>query len=185
MTTSTDRTAPPVDQRIADALGRLRGALAERPALGRAARNTSICELGDDTLVTVRERDFTLTADIGHALGGGAAALSPSGLLRAALGTCLALGYRLHAAEAGVPLHAVRVTVESESDVRGMLDPDADAPPGFTALRYHVEIDSPAHPDDVARVVDLGDRLSPVLDLLTRPVAALRTVSHGPLAQEA
>ena len=49
-----------------------------------------------------------------------------------------------------------------------MLLCDAAAPPGFTEIRYHVEIESPARPSDVERIVDHADRLSPVLDVLTR-----------------
>jgi len=97
--------------------------------------------------------------------------------VRAALANCLVLGYRLRAAELGVELTSVRVTVESESDVRGMLDPTAGVAAGFTALRYHVEVDSPAPAAEIHHLVELADHLSPVLDMLTRAHAIERTVS--------
>ena len=52
--------------------------------------------------------------------------------------------YQLRAAEHGVELTSVRVTVETDSELRGMLQCDAAAPPGFTEIRYHVEVESPA-----------------------------------------
>jgi uncharacterized OsmC-like protein len=101
-------------------------------------------------------------------------------LVRAALGACLAMGYRLRAAEIGIELTSVRVTVEAEAELRGMLTAGGDAPPGFTSLHYHVEIDSPAPRSEIQRIVALGDRLSPVLDALARPHAIGRTVSINP-----
>ena len=85
--------------------------------------------------------------------------------------------YQLRAAEHGVELTSVRVTVETDSELRGMLQCDAAAPPGFTEIRYRVEIESPARPSEVERIVDLADRLSPVLDTLTRTNQARRTLS--------
>jgi len=167
-------------RRIAAALERLRAAVASRPGLGRATTTTSVSELTDGVCCVSREKAWLIESDLAPALGGDGAAPSPAALVRAALGACLAMGYQLRAAEAGVALAAVRVTVESESDVRGLLGPDE--PPGFTALRYHVEVDSPATAAALADVVDLGDRLSPVLDMLTRAHTIERSVSFGPLA---
>ena len=55
------------------------------------------------------------------ALGGDGSAPSPSVLVRAALGSCMAMTYRLRAARAGVELTSVRVTVETDSELAGML----------------------------------------------------------------
>jgi uncharacterized OsmC-like protein len=169
-------------ERIAAALGRLRAALASRPELGRAKVSTSVAHLTEGLRCVVHEHSFTVESDLPAPLGGDDAAPSPSALVRAALGACLAMGYQLRAAEAGIALDAVRVTVESESDVRGLLGPGTSEPPGFTALRYHVEIDSPASVAELDRLIELGDLHSPVLDMLNRPHTVARTVSFGPLA---
>ena len=60
------------------------------------------------------------------------------------MGACLAMGYQLRAAEHGIELTSVRVTVETDSEMCGMLQCDAAAPPGFTEIRYCVELESPA-----------------------------------------
>lgn len=161
---------------IASALARLHDALSSRPGFGRATA-TSVSTLAGRLRCSTTEGVALIESDLPPALGGEGAAPSPVALARAALGACLAMGYRLHAAELGVELTAVRVTVESESELRGMLDPGAEAPPGFTAVRCHVEIESPAPEEEVRRAVELGDQLSPVLDMLARAHAVERTVS--------
>jgi uncharacterized OsmC-like protein len=173
MTTTTDENQ---SGRVAAAVVRLHEALANRPGFGHSA-STSVSTLGAGLRCSTCERTHEIHADLVPALGGDGSAPTPAVLLRAALGACLAIGYRLHAAELGVDVTAVRVTVESESELSGMLDPDACAPPGFTALRYHVDIDSPSPAHEVERLIELADRLSPVLDALTQPQSVQRTLS--------
>lgn len=189
MTTATTATTPPAivgdsNDRIAPALQRLHTAVAQRPRFGHSSR-TSVTTLARGLRCSTSEGSSTIETDLAPAFGGDASAPSPATLVRAALGACLAMGYQLRAAELGVELTSVRVTVEAESELRGMLDPDAGVPAGFTAVRYHVEIASPAPEQDVERIVELGDRLSPVLDMLARPHTVERTVSiHQPISVE-
>lgn len=161
---------------IAGALERLQAAVDRRPGFGRAT-NTVTAYLGGGVRCVAVERPWEFDSDLPPALGGEHAAPSPSEFVRAALANCLAMGYRLRAAERGIELRSVRVTVETESEVRGMLRHDADVPPGVTAVRYHVEIDSPADDHEIEALVDDADQLSPVLDMLRRPQIIDRTVS--------
>ena len=127
--------------------------------------------------MTLQPDGWTIASDLRPAIGGDGSAPTPTTLLSAALGACLAMCYQLRAAEHGVELSSVRVTVETDSDLRGMLQSDAAVPPGFTEVRYRVELESPARTSDVERIVDLADRLSPVLDALTRANRVRRTLS--------
>ena len=149
-------------ERIAAALSRLRAALDSRPELGRAKVATSVAQLVGGVRCTVTEHQWQVDSDLAAPLGGDGNAPAPAALMRAALGACLAMGYQLRAAEAGITLDHVRVTVESESDVRGLLGMGDSAPPGFTALRYHVEIDSPATAEELTPLIELGDALGAV-----------------------
>jgi uncharacterized OsmC-like protein len=161
-------------QRIGEALARLQAALV-RPSFGRhTARSTAV--LGDGLQCTSTEQTCEIAFDLSPGLGGERRAPSPTQLMQAAFGACLTMGYQLRAAERGIELSSVRVTVESDSDLRGLLG-DPDVSPGFTGLRYHVEITSPADLDAVAELVDAADRQSPVLADLTRPVPVERTVA--------
>lgn len=163
-------------ERIADSLARLETLLAGRPEFG-GTTNRSVTTSSDGLRCSIEEGDWTHTTDLGAALGGDGSAPSPGVLARAALGSCLAMGYRLRAAKHGVELTSIRVTVETDSDLRGLLFLDAEAPPGFTGVRYHVEVESPDPTADVQRVLDEGDRQSPMLDAFARANTMRRTVS--------
>ena len=161
---------------IANALERLESALDRRADFGRST-NRSVTTVGVGLHCSTEEAPWVIDADLPRSLGGTGAAPTPGVLVRAALGSCLAMGYRLRAAKHGVELTSIRVTVDADSEVAGMLLCDTAAPPGYTELRYHVEIDSPAAPGDVMRIIDEGDRLSPMLDVVTRATTIRRTTS--------
>lgn len=160
---------------IANSIERLERALADRPGFGVATRR-GVTTLTDGLRCTTEDGPWRIEADLTSRLGGGDSAPSPSALVRAALASCMAMSYRLRAAKHGVSLTSVRVTVETDSALAGMLQPDSAEPPGFRAIRYLVEVESAAPIDAVLRVIDEGDRLSPVLDDLSRAVRVERTV---------
>ena len=172
----TQRERSEDGQRIAAALQRLNGTLARRPDFGHHT-GSSVTTLGAGLRCETEVDGWTIASDLRPAFGGEGSAPTPTVLLSSALGACLAMGYQLRAAEHGIELTSVRVTVETDSEVGGMLRCDAPAPPGFTEIRYRVEVESPARRSDLERIVDLADRLSPVLDALTRANRVQRTVS--------
>ena len=163
-------------QRIADALQRLNGTLTRRPGFGHYT-GSSVTTLVDGLRCSTEAGEWTISSDLRPGMGGEGSAPTPTVLLSSALGACLAMGYQLRAAEQGIELTSVRVTVETESELCGMLQCDAVAPPGFIEIRYRVELESPAPRGDVERIVHLADRLSPVLDTLTRANRVQRTVT--------
>jgi uncharacterized OsmC-like protein len=172
----TERQGSGDMQRIAAALQRLNGTLDRRPDFGRYTVS-SVTTLVQGLRCSTEAAGWTIESDLRPAIGGEGSAPTPTVLLSSALGACLAMGYQLRAAEYGVELTSVRVTVETGSDVRGMLQCDAAVTPGFTEIRYRVELESPADTSDLERIVDVADRLSPVLEALKRVNRVERTVS--------
>lgn len=120
-------------------------------------------------------RQFRLQIDEPPQLGGADAGPNPVEILLAALGGCQEIVYAVHAALLGIPLDAVRVRVEGTLDPRGLLDM-AEVPAGLLAVKAVVEIDSPAAPEEIARLSALVERSCPVLDSLRRPVATASEV---------
>jgi uncharacterized OsmC-like protein len=157
-------------------LQRLEDAVARRPGFG-VHTAVAVTSLDGALRCVTEEGTWRIAADVSDRLGGTDSAPSPSALVRAALGACMAMSYRLRAARHGLPVTTVQVTVTTESAIAGMLDAASGEPAGFRSIRFHVDIDSPAPRDDVLRVLDEGDQLSPVLDALTRPLVVERTVS--------
>jgi uncharacterized OsmC-like protein len=106
------------------------------------------------------ERLFT---DMPPGVGGGGSAPNPGWLLRASLASCTATVIAMRAAQVGVTLTSLEVSVTSESDTRGMLGTDDRVSAGLFDLRTHVKIGAEgATPDQLQEIVRWGDAHSPV-----------------------
>lgn len=143
-----------------------------RPSVG-VSKGKSTIRITDGTTCTIEGSGWTLTGDVGTAAGGNNAGPGPGVFERAALGSCLAIGYAQQAAVMDVPIEGIEVEIETEFDARGMLGID-DRPPGFTKIIYNVHITSSAPEADVLSVIDAADKYSPVRDDFTRAIPVER-----------
>jgi len=149
-------------------------AISLRPSVGMSTGQTTV-RLRNGTTCDVENGSWTFTADIGTEQGGNDEGPGPGVFERAALGSCLAMGYSQWAALLEVPIDRIEVQVESEFDARGQFGIE-EQPPGFSALRYEVTIRSPASEEEIMEVIDKGDAHSPVLDDFQRPLPVDREV---------
>lgn len=115
----------------------------------------------------VREGDWELVADMSRGAGGAKLGPTPGVLGRAALGSCLAIGFVLEAARAGVPIDTVDVEVETDFD-DGALFGVSDAFPGYLDVRYRLTVVSDAPEKSLERVAAAADARSPYLDVFSR-----------------
>jgi uncharacterized OsmC-like protein len=171
MTTETSRP-----QLISAALDRLEKAVTKHPSLG-IGTDRSVTTLTDGLRCTSEEGTWRFETDLPDTMGGDGSGPSPGVLGRAALGSCLAMGYQLRAARLGVELKSVTVEIEADSDVAGMLSAAASARPGYSEIRYHIRVESSAAEVDILRVLDEGDALSPYRDVFAGQTPMKRTVS--------
>ncbi len=112
-----------------------------------------------------------LVSDMATAVGGGGAAPSPGWLLRAALADCDATLIAMRAAQEGVTLTTLEVTVDSESDDRGLLGIDDSIPAGPLSVRTRVRIGAAGvGPDRLREIVQWAEAHSPVADIISRAV---------------
>lgn len=162
------------DRRVATAVIRLEHALTNRPGFGRTTDVTTTV-LGDGLGCSTSTGLHTVESDLPNALGGDGCAPTPGALARVALGSCLAMGYRLRAARRGVPVTSIEVSVETDSDIAGLIDSSRDVAAGFTQVRYAVRIASDAPAEEIDALVDEADRLSPMLDVVARAIDVRRT----------
>lgn len=153
---------------------RNRKAIELRPSIGRGSSTTHI-RLHDGTTCEIEHGKWKFTADVGADAGGNDAGPGPGVLERAALGTCLAIGYSTWAAVMDVPIDSIEVDVESEFDARGQYG-IGDEPAGFNRIRYVVRIASPAPEDDIRAVIEAADRHSPVRDDFARAIPVERVL---------
>lgn len=113
----------------------------------------------------------TLVTDMPVPIGGGASAPTPGWYLRAALANCDATMIALRAAQLGVELSTLEVTVSSESDSRGLLGDAEGAPAGPLSVQVGVRIAADGVPEQTLRdIVRWAEAHSPLGDALRRAV---------------
>jgi uncharacterized OsmC-like protein len=113
----------------------------------------------------------TLISDMPKAIGGGGSAPSPGWLLRAALANCDATVIAMRAAQLGVALTTLEVTVDSESDDRGLLGMDDAVPAGVLNMCVRVRIGANGiTPERLRQLVEWTEAHSPVGDTIRRAV---------------
>jgi uncharacterized OsmC-like protein len=130
-----------------------------KPSMGQGTAVTTV-RLRDGLACDIQEGPWTLTAGMTEKYGGTNEAPNPGVLGRAALGSCLAIGYAMWAARLGVPIDSLDVEIHADYDVRGELGVSDEVRPGYSQIRYVVRVSSPASAEDVARWLDTADRYS-------------------------
>lgn len=111
----------------------------------------------------------TLITDMPKAIGGGGTAPTPGWFLRAALANCDATVIAMRAAQLGIVLSKLEVTVGSQSDNRGLLGAADDVAAGPLSVQVSVRIAAPGVSASTLReLVHWAERHSPVGDAIRR-----------------
>ena len=149
---------------IRESLERISARITGRPDIAKVKNSSAVATLADGLLCQTRgPNSEAVTTDMPAAMGGTGIAPNPGWLFRAALASCGATTIAMRAAKLGIPLSLLEVTVESESDNRGILGLDAEVPACFTQLTTRVRIGShEASADTLEELVRWADAHSPV-----------------------
>lgn len=116
-----------------------------------------------------RKQTYKIESDHPEVFHAADRAPTPPEIVLAALASCLTGGVASVAQHRGIQLNAVRVMVEGDIDVRGILGMDPDIRNGFAAIRASFEIDADASREDIAALVAQSQKRSAVFDILTNP----------------
>ena len=149
-------------------------ALTLRPSLGRST-GVSRTRIRHGLTCDIEEGPWRLAAEMPAQVGGSATGPTPGVFGRAAFGSCLAIGYMMHAAKLGVPITSLEIEVQADYDDGALFGVGTSAP-GYSEVRYTVIVESPASESDVMRVIDEGDAHSPWLDIFRSPQNCRRSV---------
>jgi uncharacterized OsmC-like protein len=122
-----------------------------------------------------REGEYVFYTDMPSQVGGNETGPTPGVLGRAALGSCLAMGYMMWASRLDVIIDSLEVQIEADYD-DGALFGTSDAVPGYSEIRYIVKIKSPASKKVIENVLNQGDNHSPYLDVFSRAQKCIRKV---------
>jgi uncharacterized OsmC-like protein len=146
--------------------------LSEHPeaAVSTDAAATAVRE--DGLCFRVEGPKGAIVTDMANSVGGGATAPTPAWLMRAALASCDATLVAMEAARDGVELTDLNVTVESESDFRGVLGVDESVHAGPSAIRVRIELAAAnASEEQLREIVRRAEERSPVRDAIVREVS--------------
>jgi uncharacterized OsmC-like protein len=162
-------------QRIKEAFERNQKAIRLRPSIGQGTAVTK-ARVRDGLTIDVEDGGWKLVVDDSKKDGGGGEGPDPGVFGRTALAGCLAIGYMWAAAVEGVKIENLEVEVQADYDAQGMFEIDDSIPPGWSAMRYIVTVESDAPEADVMRVLDKGDRYSSLLYSFREPIPIEREV---------
>jgi uncharacterized OsmC-like protein len=168
------RYAPGMGDDIKTAFDRVARALTLRPSFGRDTGITR-ARIREGLTCDIDSGPWRLVADMPAPAGGSAAGPTPGVYGRAALASCLAIGYKMYAAALDVPIESLEVEVQADYDDAALYGV-SDSPAGYLEVRYVVTVESSAPEADVLRVLDEGDAHSPYLDVFSRAQACRRIV---------
>ena len=107
-----------------------------------------------------------------HPAGGGdgTEACSADMLMEALVG-CAGVTLKAVATAMSVDLTSAKVIAEGQWDARGTLGVDKTAPVGLTDVKLIFEIDSPAEPEKIEKLVQLAERFCVIYQTLSNPPA--------------
>ena len=157
------------DEPIRTAIERNVKAVTLRPSIGQGTAVTR-ARLRDGLRCDVEEGPWTLVAGMTDKYGGTNAGPNPGVLGRAALGSCLVIGYAMRAARLGVPLDSLEVEIQARYDVRGELGVNDEIRPGYSEIRSVVTVASPAPAEEIERWLDIADKYSSWRDNIANAV---------------
>ena len=153
-------------EKIKLAVERSTKALSLKPSLGLGT-GVSKTKIKNGLTCEVEEGKWRFLADMPESIGGNAQGPTPGVYGRAALGSCLAIGYMMMAAKRNIPVSSLEVEVQADYDDGALLG-TSDVAPGYLDVRYTVTIESEATSDDILKMIDDADQHSPYLDVFSR-----------------
>src|SRR4051795_6945626 len=159
-------------EEIRRAIEKASGYLAENPDAATATDAAATAVREEGLRFRVEGPKGALTSDMSESVGGGASAPTPGWLMRAALAACDATLVAMEAARAGIELSDLTVSVESDTDFRGVLGVDGSAHPGPLAIRVRIALAAPdATEEQLREIVRRAEAHSPVRDAIAREVS--------------
>jgi uncharacterized OsmC-like protein len=134
---------------------------------------------GANTEDTSRSAPFTLEGDEPGVLLGNDHGPNAVETVLHALTSCLAVGFVYNAAAQGIEVRTLDFEIEGELDLHGFLGLSEDVRPGYQRIDVSYTVDTDATDEQVDELCRYTQRTSPVLDIITNPVAVSVTRAGG------
>jgi uncharacterized OsmC-like protein len=157
-------------EHIAEAIHQAQAYLRDHPEEARYTDSAATAAIVDGLHCRVAGTDgASIETDMPASVGGSALAPSPGWLLRAATASCVATLIAMRTASSGRALTDLQVTVDSESDDRGILALDESVPAGPLSTRVTVSAGG-MNQAELRAVAEWAIEKCPVTDAIRRSV---------------
>lgn len=127
-----------------------------------------------------QEDGWRFVVDMPVDAGGSGQGPTPGMHGRAALASCLAIGYAMYLARAGIVVRDLLVEVQADIDYRGLFGV-GEVNPGYSAVRHTLFLDCDASADQLSPVLADAQRHNPYLRIFGEPQALTGRVQLGPI----
>jgi uncharacterized OsmC-like protein len=162
-------------QEIKEGVIRSTKALTLKPSLGLGT-GVSKAKIVNGLTCEITEGNNKLIADMPQSVGGNGNGPTPGVYGRAALGSCLAIGYMMKASLKNIKIDSLEVEIQADYDDGGLFG-TSTAAPGYLEVRYTVTIESDAPEEEILHMLDEADKASPYLDIFSREQKCIRSVN--------
>jgi uncharacterized OsmC-like protein len=161
-------------QAIREAIDNVAKSIAANPAKGLVRNSPATASLTRDLSFSISgPKGEKAQTDMPEGLGGGGGVPQPGWLMRASLASCTGTVIAMRAAQLGIAIDRLDVTVESQGDNRGLLGLDDRVSAALVGLRSVVHIRAgDATRDQLEALVRWADAHSPVACTLRSALAA-------------
>lgn len=126
---------------------------------------SSVAWTGSGVACDAQSGKHSIRIDEPPVLGGADSGPNPVELLLSALGGCMVVLLNAFAPAHQVSISKLSVAVEGDLDPDGFMD-RAAVRPGFSAIRYRVDIESPSPQEAIDALIAHAERACPVKDTL-------------------
>jgi uncharacterized OsmC-like protein len=168
---------------IRSAIAQASSYLTEHPEAATSSDSAATAVLDEGLRFRVDGPGASLTTDMAKSVGGNASGPTPAWLMRAALAACDATLVAMEAARDGIELTDLAVSVESESDFRGVLGVDPTVQPGPLSMRAEIRVAARNATDDQLRaIVERAESRSPVRHAIAYELPITTEVAIGTAA---
>jgi uncharacterized OsmC-like protein len=149
---------------VREALEKIGKLITEQPEKAKAKNAPATARLLEGLRCEVKGPNGEMAyTDMTPAMGGAASAPNPGWLFRAALASCTSTAIAMRAAKQGITLTRLEITVESSSDIRGLLGTDDKISAELSQIVCRVKIGADGvAPERLRELAVWGDRHSPV-----------------------
>mgnify|MGYP001816739257 CR=1 FL=1 len=139
-------------------------------ARSKATAATAVLEKGLKVRTT-GSNDQVIISDMPPTVGGGGTAPTPGWFMQAALATCNATGIAMKAAREGIELKTLEVSIDTESDTRGIFGIEESVQAGPLNMKTRVRIGAEEVPGEkLFEIVKWNDKHSWVGNAICRAV---------------